>query len=106
MRTLISKLLIAAVLFGSVLALLPSVSSAADQPAAPAATAPAAAAPAAAAPAAPQMKVDKGDTTWMMISTILVLLMTVPGLALYRTDRDGRVVVESDGTSASVRTDR
>jgi Amt family ammonium transporter len=27
--------------------------------------------------------VDKGDTTWMMISTILVLLMIVPGLALF-----------------------
>ena len=26
---------------------------------------------------------DKGDTTWMMIATILVLLMTIPGLALF-----------------------
>jgi Amt family ammonium transporter len=26
---------------------------------------------------------DKGDTTWMLISTILVLLMTIPGLALF-----------------------
>jgi ammonium transporter, Amt family len=26
---------------------------------------------------------NKGDTTWMLISTILVLLMTVPGLALF-----------------------
>jgi Amt family ammonium transporter len=26
---------------------------------------------------------DKGDTTWMMISTIIVLLMTIPGLALF-----------------------
>jgi Amt family ammonium transporter len=26
---------------------------------------------------------DKGDTTWMLISTILVLLMIVPGLALF-----------------------
>ncbi|HPQ94261.1 MAG: ammonium transporter [Thiothrix sp.] len=26
---------------------------------------------------------DKGDTTWMMISTILVILMTLPGLALF-----------------------
>jgi competence protein ComEC len=30
----------------------------------------------------------------------------VPGLALYRTDRDGRIVVESDGERISVRTDR
>jgi Amt family ammonium transporter len=28
-------------------------------------------------------KVDKGDTTWMMISTALVILMTIPGLALF-----------------------
>ncbi|TIW93033.1 MAG: ammonium transporter, partial [Mesorhizobium sp.] len=40
------------------------------------------AAPAAAA-AAPAFTVDKGDTTWMMISTVLVLLMTIPGLALF-----------------------
>ena len=33
-------------------------------------------------------------------------LESVPGLALYRTDRDGRVVVESDGRRISVRTDR
>ena len=26
---------------------------------------------------------DKGDTAWMMLSTILVLLMVVPGLALF-----------------------
>jgi ammonium transporter, Amt family len=35
-----------------------------------------------AAAAAPAMAVDKGDTTWMLVSTVLVLLMTVPGLAL------------------------
>ncbi|ESZ14088.1 MULTISPECIES: ammonium transporter [unclassified Mesorhizobium] len=38
---------------------------------------------AAAAPTAPAFTVDKGDTTWMMISTVLVLLMTIPGLALF-----------------------
>ncbi len=26
---------------------------------------------------------DKGDTTWMLVSTILVILMTIPGLALF-----------------------
>jgi len=26
---------------------------------------------------------DKGDTTWMLVSTILVILMTLPGLALF-----------------------
>ena len=28
-------------------------------------------------------KVDKGDTTWMMVATSLVILMTIPGLALF-----------------------
>jgi Amt family ammonium transporter len=50
--------------------------------AAEAAPAPAAAEAApAATPAAPT--VDKGDTTWMLLSTILVLLMILPGLALF-----------------------
>jgi ammonium transporter, Amt family len=43
--------------------------------AAPAATAPAA------APAAP--KIDTGDTAWMLTSSVLVLMMTIPGLALF-----------------------
>lgn len=33
--------------------------------------------------AAPAMKVVPGDTAWMLISTALVLMMTVPGLALF-----------------------
>jgi len=63
---------------------------AATTPAAPAAAAPAmAAAPAAAgaaevAPAAEPAPVpNKGDTAWMMVSTLLVLMMAVPGLALF-----------------------
>jgi Amt family ammonium transporter len=28
-------------------------------------------------------KVDSGDTAWMLASTALVLMMTVPGLALF-----------------------
>ena len=61
---------------------------AADAAAAPAAPA-AAAAPAAeaaaapAAPGAPAPKVDSGDTAWMLTSTLLVILMTIPGLALF-----------------------
>ena len=39
------------------------------------------AAVAAAAPAAPTP--DKGDTAWMLVSTLLVLMMSVPGLALF-----------------------
>ncbi|MBM3582197.1 MAG: ammonium transporter, partial [Alphaproteobacteria bacterium] len=35
-----------------------------------------------AAPAAPP-KLDTGDTAWMLTSTALVLLMTIPGLALF-----------------------
>ncbi|MGE4372634.1 MAG: ammonium transporter [Xanthobacter sp.] len=42
-------------------------------------------APAAASPAAEAITatVNKGDIAWMMTSTVLVLLMTVPGLALF-----------------------
>ncbi|KAA5608910.1 ammonium transporter, partial [Rhodovastum atsumiense] len=28
-------------------------------------------------------KIDSGDTAWMLTSTALVLLMTIPGLALF-----------------------
>src|SRR5574343_1510593 len=52
-------------------------------PAAEAAPAAAAAAPAAAAEAAPAPVPNKGDTAWMMVATLLVILMTVPGLALF-----------------------
>ncbi len=41
------------------------------------------AAPAAAASAPPAPVPNKGDTGWMMVSTILVLLMVLPGLALF-----------------------
>jgi len=30
-----------------------------------------------------QSQIDKGDTAWMIVSTALVMLMTVPGLALF-----------------------
>ena len=50
-----------------------------------AAAAPAAAAPAAAtaATAAPAPVPNKGDTAWMIVATVLVILMTIPGLALF-----------------------
>jgi len=41
------------------------------------------AAAAAAAAATPPPKMDSGDTAWMLASTALVLLMTIPGLALF-----------------------
>ncbi len=47
-------------------------------PAAAASAADAASAPAAAAPVP-----NKGDTAWMMVSTLLVIMMAVPGLALF-----------------------
>ncbi len=60
----------------------PAAATAAAPAAAPAAAAPAAAAAAPAAVAA-KPKVDKGDTTWMLTATVLVILMTIPGLALF-----------------------
>jgi ammonium transporter, Amt family len=53
----------------------PGGEAAAGAPAAPAT------APAAVAPATP--KIDSGDTAWMLTSMALVLMMTVPGLALF-----------------------
>ncbi|MGH8761001.1 MAG: ammonium transporter, partial [Burkholderiales bacterium] len=72
----------------------PAAAPAADKPAAAAAdpTKPAAAAPAAPAatppaPTKPELvdgsKINSGDTAWMLASTALVLLMTIPGLALF-----------------------
>ncbi|MBA4108343.1 MAG: ammonia channel protein [Leptothrix sp. (in: Bacteria)] len=57
----------------------------AEAPSAAAPAAPeAASAPAEAAPAAAPTPVpNKGDTAWMMVCTILVILMTIPGLALF-----------------------
>ncbi|HZX33019.1 MAG TPA: ammonia channel protein, partial [Rhodocyclaceae bacterium] len=90
----------------AVLALLGAVTIGApawaeDKPAAPAASAPAATAPAAAAaeapaapaaaaaeaapaaPAAPAAVANKGDNAWVMVSAALVILMSIPGLALF-----------------------
>ncbi|MEK6669916.1 ammonium transporter [uncultured Aquabacterium sp.] len=62
-------------------AMAESVAPAAAPTAAPAPAADASA-PAEAAPAAAPVP-NKGDTAWMMVSTLLVILMTVPGLALF-----------------------
>jgi Amt family ammonium transporter len=56
-------------------------------PAAPATPTTPAAAAAPAAPTSPQLvaadKISTGDTAWMLTSTALVLMMTIPGLALF-----------------------
>jgi Amt family ammonium transporter len=58
--------------------------AAAPAPAEGTAVAPVTASAPAAAPAADAApKLDSGDTSWMLTSTALVLLMTVPGLALF-----------------------
>ena len=60
----------------------PSASAPVAAPDAAASPAAAAAAPTpAAAPAPP--KIDTGDTAWMLTSSVLVLMMTIPGLALF-----------------------
>jgi ammonium transporter, Amt family len=57
------------------------VESAASAAAAPAETV--AAAPAVAASAAPAPLPNKGDVSWMLVSTLLVIMMAIPGLALF-----------------------
>ena len=88
------KLLALLVLFGAYA--FSGAAPAQDKPAAPEATpaaapaaapaAPALAAPAAAAPSAtptPPQAPNKGDIAWMLTSTALVLMMSVPALALF-----------------------
>ena len=61
--------------------LLLTLTAGAQAPAPAAPAAPAAAPADVSAPAAP--KLDSGDTAWMLTSTALVLMMTIPGLALF-----------------------
>jgi len=77
MKTAHFKLSSIAVMFLIIAALLAPALVTAEDVAAPAAVA-AAAAP---APAAP--KIDTGDTAWMIVATALVMLMSIPGLALF-----------------------
>ncbi|HEY0268718.1 MAG TPA: ammonium transporter [Methyloradius sp.] len=60
----------------------PAAEAPAASEAAPAAETPAAPAEAA-APAAEPAKLDSGSTAWMITATVLVVMMTVPGLALF-----------------------
>jgi ammonium transporter, Amt family len=68
-------------LFGAVAALAALLLAHFDPALAQEAAAPAA--PAAAAAAAPVSPINTGDTAWMLTSTALVLMMTIPGLALF-----------------------
>jgi Amt family ammonium transporter len=81
------KILSIAVLIGMLFILCSGVlfaeeKAATPPPAAPAAASAPAAAPAPAATPAP-LKIDTGDTAWMITATALVMLMTLPGLALF-----------------------
>lgn len=60
-----------------------AAASAAETAVVPAAAEVPAAVPAAPAPAEEGPKLDTGDTAWILVSTALVLLMTIPGLALF-----------------------
>ncbi|HVT51630.1 MAG TPA: ammonium transporter [Dongiaceae bacterium] len=62
----------AALAIGAAIVLLPGMAMAQDS-----------AAPAAAPATPPAPTLDSGDTAWMLTSTALVLMMTVPGLALF-----------------------
>ncbi len=91
MRTLLTIMWAATVIMLSIPTFAQDAAAPAAPVAAPEATtaapadaaAPAEAAPAdaAAAPAAPAL--NSGDTAWMLTSTLLVLMMTIPGLALF-----------------------
>ena len=65
----------------------PAAPAAAPAPAAPAAGAPAAAPAAPPAMTKPELidtsKINSGDTAWMLASMALVLMMTIPGVALF-----------------------
>ncbi|MCA6304730.1 MAG: ammonium transporter, partial [Phenylobacterium sp.] len=93
----LAGLMLALTLAGAPLAAPAFAQEVAPEAAAAPAAAPAEAAPAPAEAAAPAVDVavtvaaeeapapvpDKGDTTWMLVSTVLVLLMILPGLALF-----------------------
>ena len=52
------------------------------------------------------ISVGEGNDYGHPAPSTLSALASFPGLALYRTDEDGRITVESDGVSFSVRTER
>jgi len=80
MRKLIASIALGLALLGLAGTSLAQSTAASAPTAAAAAAADAASAPAAAAPAP---VANKGDVAWMIVATLLVIMMTVPGLALF-----------------------
>jgi Amt family ammonium transporter len=86
MRTLIASIALGLALLGASgpslaqASAAPAAASASEPQAAASASATASAAPAAAASAP---VANKGDNAWMLVATLLVIMMTVPGLALF-----------------------
>ncbi len=86
MKKYFASIALSLAMLGSPVAALAQTASAPAAATAPAAAAPAApAAPVAAASAAknPAAFINSGDTAWMLTSTALVLMMTIPGPALF-----------------------
>jgi len=74
MKVVLMKSVVAVMMCLMLAAMLSPVSAIAEEAAAPA--------PAATAPA-PAPKIDTGDTAWMIVATAMVMLMSIPGLALF-----------------------
>ena len=83
MKKLLASLALGMALLASSPVLLAQNPAPAAEASAPAAASPAAAAAPAAAASAPVPVPNKGDTSWMMVSTLLVIMMVLPGLALF-----------------------
>ncbi|MCY7370984.1 MAG: ammonia channel protein, partial [Polaromonas sp.] len=83
MKKLLASLALGMALLASSPVLLAQNPTPAAEASAPAAASPAAAAAPAAAASAPVPVPNKGDTSWMMVSTLLVIMMVLPGLALF-----------------------
>jgi ammonium transporter, Amt family len=83
MKKLIATLALGLAVLGFSGPALAQASAPAAEAASAAAVAEAPAAAASAAAAAPAPVANKGDVAWMIVATLLVILMTIPGLALF-----------------------
>jgi Amt family ammonium transporter len=72
MKKMVKEMMVIVVLFIVVAAFLAPALATAEETAAPAGVAPVSA-----------LKIDTGDTAWMTVATALVMLMSLPGLALF-----------------------